>query len=163
MSEAQTFEKARRDLTSVASAGRNLWLAGLGVVAEAEAGGRDLFGRLVERGRPMEERRRKTLEKVGERTNETVRDFGKLVQDTLEYETKGVLQRLGLLTRDDVEVLAVRLEALSKKIDELSARQETAPLVIAVAGDSMSELDELNVEPATVSAPKARRPRHRKQ
>jgi len=153
MSEAQSFEKARRELVD---AGRNLWLAGLGAFAEAEEGGRSLFDRLVERGRPVEERQRKALEKVGDRSNEAVRDLGKLVQDTLEYETKGVLKRLGLLTRDDVKILAARLDTLSKKIDELSARQEVAPLVIATAG-------ELEIEPATDSAPKARRPRHRKQ
>lgn len=156
MSEAQSFEKARREL---ASAGRNLWLAGLGVVAEAEAGGRDLFDRLVERGRPLEERQRKTLEKAGEKTNETVRELGKLVQDTMGHETRGVLKRLGLLTRDDVATLAARLDTLSKKIDELSARQEKAPLVIT-AGELQLHKEP---EPAAVSAPKARRPRQRKQ
>ena len=129
MNEAQSpasgFEK-------LAGAGRNLWLAGLGVVAEVEEGGRGLFDRLVERGRPMEAKQRETLEKVGGKTNETVRGLGKLMQDTMEYETKGVLKKLGLLTRDDVRILAARLESLSNKIDELSARQEIAeaPLIV---------------------------------
>lgn len=144
MNEAQGLEKARREL---ASAGRNLWLAGLGAVAKAEEGGRDLFDRLVERGRPLEERQRNVLDKVGDRTSETVRELRKLVQDTMEYETKGVLKRFGMLTKDDVKILAARLDTLSKKIDELSARQE---------------LNE-EPEPATVSAPKERRPRQRKE
>ncbi len=146
MSETQGFDKARRELVS---AGRNLWLASLGAVAKAEEEGRDLFDRLVERGRPLEERQRQALDKVGDRTNETVRDFRKLVQDTMEYETQGVLKRFGMMTRDDVKILAARLETLSHKIDELAARQEPA----------------LEQEPelATVSAPKERRPRQRKQ
>src|SRR5947209_15946652 len=113
MSETQGFDKARRELVS---AGRNLWLASLGAVAKAEEEGRDLFDRLVERGRPLEERRRHqldhALDKMGDRTQETVREFGKLVQDTMEYETKGVLKRFGLMTRDDVKILAARLETL---------------------------------------------------
>jgi poly(hydroxyalkanoate) granule-associated protein len=141
MSEAQGFDKARRELVS---AGRNLWLASLGAVAKAEEGGRDLFDRLVERGRPLEERQRHALDTMGDRTQERVRELGKLVQDTVEYETKGVLKRFGMLTKDDVKVLAARLDTLSHKIDELAAKQELT-------------------EPATVTAPKERRPRQRKQ
>lgn len=146
MSEAQGFDKARRELVS---AGRNLWLASLGAVAKAEEEGRDLFDRLVERGRPLEKRQRHALDKVGDRTQETVRELGKLVQDTMEYETKGMLKRFGMMTKDDVKILAARLETLSHKIDELAARQVVA----------------LDPEPesATVSAPKQRRPRQPKQ
>jgi poly(hydroxyalkanoate) granule-associated protein len=138
MSEAQGFDKARRDLVS---AGRNLWLAGLGAVAKAEEEGRELFDHLVELGRPLEERQRQVLDTVGDGTNETVRELGKLVQDTMEYETKGVLKRFGMMTKDDVKILAARLETLSHKIDELNQKSE----------------------PATVSAPKPRRPRQPKQ
>jgi len=150
MSETQGFDKAQRELVS---AGRNLWLASLGAVAKAEEEGRDLFDRLVERGRPLEERQRHALDKMGDRTNETVREFRKLVQDTMEYETKGVLKRFGMMTKDDVKILAARLETLSHKIDELAARQE---LALETAPDQ-------EPESATVSAPKERRPRQRKQ
>jgi poly(hydroxyalkanoate) granule-associated protein len=148
MSEAQTFDKARHEL---ASAGRNLWLASLGAFAEVEEGGKELFGRLVERGRPMEKRQREALETVGDRTGHAFRELSKLVQDTMEYETKGVLKKLGLMTRDDVKMLSARLSALSKKIDELAARQE-----IAVAEDVEAE------EVTTHAAGKERRPRQRK-
>jgi poly(hydroxyalkanoate) granule-associated protein len=148
MSEAQTFDKARRELVS---AGRNLWLAGLGAVAEVEEGGKGLFDRLVERGRPLEDRQRKALETVGGRTGETVRELSKLMQDTMEYETKGVLKKLGMLTRDDVKILTARLETLSKKIDELAARQEI-DAAEAIAPE----------EPAAPVPSRERRPRQRK-
>jgi poly(hydroxyalkanoate) granule-associated protein len=152
MSEAQSLEpglgagwdKARRELLS---AGRNLWLAGLGAVAEVEEGGRDLFGRLVERGRPWEEKQRQAFEKAGEKTQETARELGQLMQDTVEYETQGVLKKLGLLTRDDVKILSARLDTLAQKIEELSAQHR-----VIVTPD----------EPATAAAPPARRPRQRK-
>ena len=154
MSQAQNvesgFEAVRRDL---ANAGRNLWLAGLGAVAEVEEGGRDLFDHLVKRGRPFEKKQRKALEKVGDKTNETVRELGKLVQDTMEFETKGFLKKLGLLTRDDVKILAARLDTLSKKIDELSTRQQDTAHPVVVTLD----------EPVASAASKARRPRHPKQ
>ena len=147
MSEAQSIESG---LEKLKSAGRNLWLAGLGAVAEVEESGRDLFSHLVERGRPYEEKQRQALEKAGDKTQETVRELSTLVQDTMEFETKGVLKKLGLLTRDDVKILSARLDTLSRKLDELAA---PAPLVLTP--------EEL-AAPAAPVTPKTRRPRQTK-
>jgi poly(hydroxyalkanoate) granule-associated protein len=129
MSEAQTqetFDRARRELRE---AGRNLWLAGLGAVAEAGEGTREWhqrFDRLVERGRPVDERQRKALEEIEGRTGTTVREMKKLFEDTVQYESKSLLERLGLMTRDDVKVLAARIDTLAAKVDELVAGYEIA-------------------------------------
>jgi poly(hydroxyalkanoate) granule-associated protein len=149
MNEAQSIDSG---LEKLKSAGRSLWLASLGVVAEVEEGGRDLFGQLVERGRPFEERQRKALEQVGDRTGEAVREATQLVQDTVEFETKGVLKKLGLLTREDVQILTARLETLSRKLDDLAERQSIASAMTAIPENI-----------AVTPAPKARRPRQRKQ
>lgn len=153
MNQAQSIEKGfgrvRHDLLS---AGRNLWLAGLGAVAaitEADHGSRELFDRLVERGRPLEEQQRKTFQELGDRTEETVREMRKLLRETVEYEGKGVLKKLGVLTRDDLKVLATRIDTLSQKIDELAAQRQLA----AAAGPQ---------EPAASTIPAVRRPRQRK-
>jgi poly(hydroxyalkanoate) granule-associated protein len=129
MSEAQTqetFDRARRELRE---AGRNLWLAGLGAVAEAGEGTREwhqMFDRLVERGRPVDERQRKALEEIEGRTGTTVREMKKLFDDTVQYESKSLLEKLGLMTRDDVKVLAARIDTLAAKVDELVAGYEIA-------------------------------------
>jgi poly(hydroxyalkanoate) granule-associated protein len=129
MNEAQTqetFDRARRELRE---AGRNLWLAGLGAVAEVEEGSKEwhqVFDRLVERGRPVDERQRKTLDEIGERTGSTVREMKKLFEDTVQYESKSLLKKLGLMTRDDVQVLAARIDSLAAKVDELVAGYEIA-------------------------------------
>jgi len=129
MNQAQTqerFDRARRELRD---AGRNLWLAGLGVVAEVEEGSEKLdhwLDRLAERGRPVEERQRKAFEEIEERTGTTVREMKKLFDDTVQYESKNVLKRLGLMTRDDVQVLAARIDTLARKVDEMVASYEIA-------------------------------------
>lgn len=134
MNTAQThegFDRARRELRE---AGRALWLAGLGVVGEVEKGGERLdrwFDRLVERGRPVDERQRKAFEEAGERTGVTVREMKKLFEDTVQYESKSVLKRLGLMTRDDVNVLAGRIDALAAKVDELVASHAIAAIETA--------------------------------
>jgi len=115
--------KALDRLTGV---GRNLWLAGVGAVAEVSEAGRETFDRLVERGRPIEEKQWQVVQKVTDRAAQTVREAGKLVQDTVEYESRGMLKRLNVMTRDDVKVLSSRLNSLSKKVDEVVARRQAA-------------------------------------
>jgi hypothetical protein len=110
---------------SLLAAGRNLWLAGLGAVAgtvDTDRESRALFDRLVEKGRPVEERRRETVEGWSERTGETFRELGQLVRDTVEYESKGLLKRFGIATRDDFKMLSSRLDVLARNVDEMVAR-----------------------------------------
>lgn len=115
--------KALDRLTGV---GRNLWLAGVGAVAEVTEAGLDTFDRLVERGKPIEEKQKQMVQKVTDRATQTVREAGKLVQDTVEYESRGMLKRLNVMTREDVKVLSSRLNSLSKKVDEVVARRQAA-------------------------------------
>ena len=130
MSEAQTTPTAGigRELLQ---AGRNLWLAGLGAIAGAEESGARLFDRLVERGRPLDERQRKTVDAFADRANGALREAGKLFQDTVEYESRQVLKKMGVLTRDDLKVLSARLDILARQIDEYAAARAIAePVVI---------------------------------
>ncbi len=108
------------------AAGRNLWLAGLGAAVEVEEGSRELFDRLVERGVPVEKKQKRLAETVAERANKAARSLSKLVDETLEYESRGMLKRLNLMTREDVKILSARLETLSKKINEYAVRHEGA-------------------------------------
>jgi poly(hydroxyalkanoate) granule-associated protein len=124
MSEA--LETVDSGFDKLRTAGRNLWLAGLGAVAEVEDGGRELFDRLVERGVPVEEKQKKLTETVTERANRAVRSVSKLVEETVEFEGRGMLKRLNLMTREDVKILSARLETLSKKINEYAVRHEAA-------------------------------------
>jgi poly(hydroxyalkanoate) granule-associated protein len=153
MSEAQTytpsgFGRARQELVN---AGRNLWLAGLGALSGADDAGQKLFDRLVERGRPLDERQRKTVEAFTDRANGAMREAGKLFQETVEYEGKQILKKMGVLTRDDLRTLAARLDILAKQIDEYAAAKAVAETVI--------------INPKTAAADEEssdRRPRQRK-
>lgn len=132
MSEAQTNNPA--DTAGIGRellhAGRNLWLAGLGAIAEAEDTGVRMFDRLVERGRPLDERQRKAVDAFADRANGALREAGKLFQDTVEYESRQVLKKMGVLTRDDVKVLSARLDILARQIDEYAAARAVAETVV---------------------------------
>lgn len=141
--------KALDRLTGV---GRSLWLAGVGAVAEVSEAGRDTFDRMVERGKPIEEKQKQMVQKVTGRATQTVREAGKLVQDTVEYESRNVLKRLNVMTREDVKVLSSRLNSLSKKVDEVVARRQAAG-VIEIAPETPT---------AAIRAKKAGAPRTKK-
>lgn len=111
------LQKMGRDL---AATGRNAWLAGLGVVAEADTQGRSLFDRLVERGRPLAEKQKETFAEATDKMERSARELGKLVNDSVEYEVRGALGRFGLATRDDLKALERRLETLSRQLDDLT-------------------------------------------
>jgi len=151
MSEAQV--EMNNGLEKLRAAGRSLWLAGLGAIAEVEEEGRGLFDRLVERGRPLEERQKKTAEAVAQRARKRARELGKLLQDTVAYESRGMLKRLNVMTREDVKSLSARLETLSKKLDEYAARREAG----AAATITIPMTKTVTGQPKTAARPRQRK------
>jgi poly(hydroxyalkanoate) granule-associated protein len=111
-------------------AGRNLLLAGIGAVAEVDKASLRLFDRLVERGRPLEERQRRAAEALANRASGAMHEAGKLLQDTVEYEARQVLKKVGILTRDDLKVLSARLDVLARQLDEYAAAREVTDRII---------------------------------
>lgn len=110
----------REELTE---AGRSLWLAGLGAVKRVEEEGRGLFDSLVERGRKVERRQFKTIDRTLAEGTRRARDLSGRVRSRVEVGVRDALHRLGVATRDDLETLAGRLEALDRKL----AQAEQAP------------------------------------
>jgi polyhydroxyalkanoate synthesis regulator phasin len=129
MSEAQT-NTTSGFVQELLNAGRTLWLASLGAIIEADDASQKLVDRLVERGRPLDERQRKTVEAFTDSANGAMREAGKLFQDTVEYEGKQVLKKMGVLTRDDLRTLGARLDILSRQIDEYAAAKAVEPIII---------------------------------
>lgn len=113
-------EKVRRDVTE---AGRSIWLAGLGAVAQAGEEGREVFDDLVKRGKKAEHRQFQAIDRTVARTSETMKDWSERLQEGLEDGMRGVLQRVGLPTRQDLSRLSTRLDALTRKVDQLQAER----------------------------------------
>jgi poly(hydroxyalkanoate) granule-associated protein len=145
--------------------GRSLWLAGVGAVAEVSEAGRETFDRLVERGRPVEEKQKQRVQQVAGRATRTVREAGKLVQDKVEHESRGVLKRLNVMTREDVKALSSRLSSLSTKVDEAVARRQAAAVGVIEIVSPEGEAAAIVVPEtptAAAYAQKATRPRAKK-
>lgn len=119
--------------------------------------GLSLFDRLVEQGRPVEERRRKAMTALSERTRETFQEFGKLLQDTVEYESKSIMKRLGLATQDEVKTLSLRVDDLTRSIEEMVARWKVEE---ALARTDVAPTDTVIIETPCGRNAQAPPPRH---
>jgi poly(hydroxyalkanoate) granule-associated protein len=103
--------------------GRTLWLAGLGAMKRVEEEGRGFFDSLVERGRKVEKRQLKTIDRTLAQTTRRLRDLSGRVQSRVEVGVRDTLHRLGVASRDDLQALAGRLEALDRKVAGVSAER----------------------------------------
>lgn len=102
-------------------AGRTIWLAGLGALGEAGRGGREVFDRLVTRGRRVESGQFRALDRSVSRAAEAAERTGDEVREKLRDGVETVLHRVDLPTRDDLADLAARLDRLSERIAHLSS------------------------------------------
>lgn len=121
--ETQTEARRSHLRHEVTEAGRTLWLAGLGAARRAEEEGRGLFDSLVERGRKVEKRQFKAIDRTLAETGRRVRDLSGRAQVRFEDRLRETLNRLGVATREDVQNLAGRLEALNRKVEKVAAER----------------------------------------
>ena len=111
-------DRVRKEWTE---AGRSIWLAGLGAMAQVEEEGRDLFRELVERGRKVEHGQFQAIDRTVARTSERVQGWTERMQEALEDTLEGVLHRAGLPSQQDLDRLSAQLDTLAKKVDRLHA------------------------------------------
>ncbi|OQW91101.1 MAG: hypothetical protein BWK79_17765 [Beggiatoa sp. IS2] len=103
----------------VKESAHQIWLAGLGAFAKAQAEGSKFFETLVKEGEEIESRTRKAAEhKVEEAKNRTTETWDKLEQ-VFEDRVSRTLNRLGVPTNEDVRKLAKRIEELNESIKAL--------------------------------------------
>ncbi len=118
-------------LNPVKDASRRAWLAGLGAVALAQDEILDFANRLVERGAITEKDGRKLVNDLMAWPQKNL----KMAEGEIQHQIEAVLCRFGVLTRADIEkmnlptkadiqALAEKVQALSKKVDQLRKEQE---------------------------------------
>lgn len=132
----------------VAARAREIWLAGLGALATAEAEGSKLFGTLVEKGTAWEKERAEDLAAVKKKFDEAAAKAKKKGKKAagemdhrvalLEESVEGLMSRFGGLVRTEVTELGKRLDALMGQVNQLAAGAkaritgETVPTVYEV-------------------------------
>jgi poly(hydroxyalkanoate) granule-associated protein len=102
---------------------RQVYLAGVGALARTQAESSQLFTSLVEEGLACERRSRSVAtEQVSGMVDRVGENWGQ-VEKIFENRVAQATARLGIPTRQDVESLTARVEALTRQVAELQALQ----------------------------------------
>jgi poly(hydroxyalkanoate) granule-associated protein len=118
---------ANKKWSDVVSSSRQVWLAGLGALAEAEAAGGKALDELVKRGQEVEHRLAREGEARRQPRGEAVapRPSEKLGL-LFEQRVARSLDRLGMRPTVDVVKLAARVERLSARVEALSKQLDAS-------------------------------------
>jgi poly(hydroxyalkanoate) granule-associated protein len=143
--QASAVDESKDFTQSILDSSRQIWLAGLGAFARAQAEGMKMFETLVEQGQNLEARTRRAASETAAAAAGAAAQKAKEVQamaggtwDKLEqvFEDRvaRALAKLGVHTQSDVARLAERVDALSEAVNELI--KSGAPKAAKVPGAS---------------------------
>ncbi|MBV8464367.1 MAG: phasin family protein [Burkholderiales bacterium] len=131
-----------------------IWLAGLGAFAKAQGEGVKAFDHLVEAGKQVEEKSRKSAEEkvmaVSSKATETWDKLEQVFQDRVAR----ALNALGVPSNKDVADLNKRIEELNKSVNELLKKQTAKPAAAAKVEAPKAEA-KAEAKPAAKPAAKA--------
>ena len=110
--EEPTGSEERKALFAAA---RRVMLAAVGAVALAQDEAEDFIQHLVERGEIAEKDGRNLVQEMLERRKKRVEK----AEDIVTRRVEGVLSRMNVPSKADIETLSEKIAALSKKIDDI--------------------------------------------
>lgn len=99
---------------------RKVLLAGLGAAALAQDELEDFIKRLVERGEIAEQDAKKLIEE----TRAKRKKRSGTAEERISKRMEELLERLNVPTKQDLRTLSNKINALSKKVDELKKTQD---------------------------------------
>ncbi|SEL42475.1 poly(hydroxyalkanoate) granule-associated protein [Acinetobacter sp. DSM 11652] len=107
---------------------KQIWLAGLGAFSRAEEEGNKMFDSLVKVGEELESKTveftDQTVNKVAEKTKESVTDKKDKVEKLLDHGVSTSLNRIGLVSTKDVQHLENMILDIHQKLDVLIAENQ---------------------------------------
>ena len=115
----------------VKDSAQQIWLAGMGAFAKAQAEGRQVFETLVKEGASLQKKTQGAAEeRLGEVTSRMTSMAGDVsaragqqwdkLESIFEERTAKALKRLGVPIAKDLDALAARIDALSAQVAKLS-------------------------------------------
>jgi poly(hydroxyalkanoate) granule-associated protein len=108
------------------TAGRDVWLAGLGAVAVVEEQSRRMFDTLKAHGERFEPRPRKTVEDALNGASRRLKAMTPDIEGRVRDMAASFLHRMGVPTQGDIETLRASVERLSASVDAASRRMKGA-------------------------------------
>ncbi len=119
-------KKAKKVQTEIVENAHQIWLAGLGAVATAQEEGGKLFKSLVEKGQDFEKLGKDKVEQAKGAVSGVkvvAESYWETFERTLDDKVTGVIHRMGVPTKDEIDTLTERVENLTASIDKLRAKE----------------------------------------
>jgi poly(hydroxyalkanoate) granule-associated protein len=105
---------------TIRDSAQQIWLAGLGAFAKAQAEGNKVFDALVREGESIQSKTRRVAEdKVTEMAAKATGTWDKLEQ-VFENRVAKALSSLGVPTKSDIEALTKRVAQLTAEVEKLN-------------------------------------------
>ncbi|WP_420629992.1 phasin family protein [Candidatus Leptofilum sp.] len=102
---------------------RRALLASVGAVSVAQGEAEKFVKRLVEKGEIAEKDGRALLNDLAENRKQRAQESSKRVSDELEKRMEGLLNRMNIPTKSDIEQLSNKVAELTKKIETLKEQK----------------------------------------
>lgn len=116
---AEISEETAEAGNALLSGLRRVLMAGVGAVALTQEQIEDFVGKLVERGEIADGDARKLIGDVIDRRKRMIQDGGKRAEESMDRRIEGLLTRMNIPTKSEIETLSEKISALSHKVDEL--------------------------------------------
>ncbi len=120
--EIEFTEEMTDSSNSLLTGLRRVLMAGIGAVALTQEQIEDFVGKLVERGEIADGDARKLVSDVVERRRRIMQDGAKKAEDELEKRIEGLLSRMNIPTKSEIDSLSEKLTELSRKVDGLNLK-----------------------------------------
>jgi poly(hydroxyalkanoate) granule-associated protein len=117
--EQPTPEETPEESNSLTDLARKVMLATVGAVALAQEEAEAFIKKLIERGEIAEKDGHKMMDDLKDKRKKKTQE----AEDELENRVTQILERTGVPTKSDIEMLGDKITALTKKIEELKAAQ----------------------------------------
>lgn len=98
---------------------RRVLMAGIGAVALTQEQIEDFVNKLVERGEIADGDARKLLSEVIDRRKKIVQDGTRKAEEGLDKRIEGLLSRMNIPSKSEIDSLSQKIAELSSKVDEL--------------------------------------------
>jgi len=123
-------KKSKQVQIEIAENAHQIWLAGLGAVAVAQEEGSKLFKTLVKKGEGFEQVGKERVDQARGAVNGVkvvAESYWETFERTLDDKVTTVIHRIGVPTKDEIDTLTERVEALTIAIDKLRVTETPKP------------------------------------
>lgn len=123
-------KRAKELQQDMVESAHKIWLAGLGAMAVAEEECSKLFRTFVDKGHDVEGRGKEKVEQAkgtvaGVKT--VAESYWETLERTVDDQMTAVIHRIGVPTKEEIESLTKKVEALTVAVDKLRTKEASQP------------------------------------